>query len=506
MQQEAIFYDPTLRRWRYLKIASASGAAFAVLTVALFTFSLRGVDLPGLPGITTRLRQSIRRGIHLPPHQTRLQLFAAKQERKKLLDQIQHDNQISLVRSAKPPIKGNNIVAAFYAPWLETGLHSLQANASHMTHLMPSWVHLQEDARGLDFHDWDPAMVPHNIDVLKIARENNLNIMPVFSNAQMSDFDPKRVHILLTDTKIQTDRILDLRRWVLMNRFQGINVDLENIPDADYALYLPFLRRMKTLFGQYHLAVSVDLEAGRSMDWREVSSICDFVVVMAYDEHGAGTKTPGPIASINWYRAVLDRAVREIPSDKLVLGLANYAYDWADGRDWADSMNYQSALITAEKYRDGETPEQIVDFDDKNLNPTFEYDDDAGTHHVVWFLDAVTAANQWVLARNKGVHGVAVWVLGSTDPSMWEFLDRHTLTRPPDMRALQKVSFPYDVDFEGEGEIARVYSNPTAGSRSLEIDQRTGLILDESYHTFPKSYVITRSGYQPKMVALTIDD
>ncbi|MDQ6799371.1 MAG: glycosyltransferase, partial [Acidobacteriota bacterium] len=162
--------------------------------------------------------------------------------------------------------------------------------------------------------------------------------------------------------------------------------------------------------------------------------------------------------------------------------------------------------ITAEKYRDGETPEQIVDFDDKNLNPTFEYDDDAGTHHVIWFLDAVTAANQWLLARNKGVHGVAVWVLGSTDPSIWDLLDRHTLARPPDMSALRKVSFPYDVDFEGEGEIAHVYSNPTAGSRSLEIDPRTGLILDESYHTFPKSYVITRSGYQPKMVALTIDD
>src|SRR5437764_4461605 len=218
--------------------------------------------------------------------------------------------------------------------------------------------------------------------------------MPVFSNAQMSDFDAKRVHILLTDTKIQTDRILELRRWVLMNRFQGINVDLENIPDADYPLYLPFLRRMKALFGQYHLAVSVDLEAGRDMDWREAASICDFVVVMAYDEHGAGTKMPGPIASIQWYRGILDRAVRDIPPEKLVLGLANYAYDWAEGRDWADPMSYQSALFTAEKYSVGETPEQIVDFDDKYLNPTFEYDDDGGTHHVIWFLDAVTAANQ----------------------------------------------------------------------------------------------------------------
>ncbi|HEX9502238.1 MAG TPA: glycosyltransferase [Thermoanaerobaculia bacterium] len=507
MSDAAIFFDHTRRRWYWIKRIGTLAGLFAVITISVWLVSLFTIPfLPGIEGITTPIRRAVKRSLRLPPHLTRLQLFAAKQERKKLLAQIQHDNQVYAARAAKPPIKGTNIVAAFYAPWLETGLHSLKANASHMTHLMPSWVHLQPGAKGLDFHDWDPAMVPHNNDVLKIARENNLNIMPVFSNAQMSDFDSERVHILLTDTKVQTDRILELRRWVLMNRFQGINVDLENIPDADYPLYLPFLRHMKTLFGQYNLGVSVDLEAGREMDWREASSICDFVVVMAYDEHGSATKAPGPIASIGWYRGVLDHAVRDIPADKLVIGLANYAYDWADNRDWADPMSYQSALFTAEKYHAGETPEQIVDFDDKNLNPTFEYEDDAGTHHVIWFLDAVTAANQWLLARNKGVRGIAVWVLGSTDPSIWEFIDRRTLNRPPNTKKLETVNVPYDVDFEGEGEIAHVYSNPINGSRSLEIDPGTGLIVDESYHTFPKSYVITRSGYRPKMIALTIDD
>ncbi|HYS53748.1 MAG TPA: glycosyltransferase [Thermoanaerobaculia bacterium] len=506
MSDAAIFFDPSRRRWWWIKRLGTLFGLFAVITISVWLVSLFTIPfLPGIEGITT-IRRTLRRSFRLPRHQTRMQLFVAKQERKKLLDQIQRDNQVHLARSAKPLITGSNMVAAFYAPWLETGLHSLKANASHMTHLMPSWVHLQEDAKGLDFHDWDPALVPHNNDVLRIARENNLNIVPVFSNAQMSDFDSKRVHILLNDPAIQADIIFKLRQWVLMNNFQGINVDFENIPDPDRSLYLPFLRRLKGSFAQYHLVVSADLEAGHDIDWREASAICDYVVVMAYDEHGSGTKTPGPIASIGWYRGVLDHALRDIPPEKLVLGLANYAYDWEEGRDWADPLNYQSALITAEKYRDGETPEQIVDFDDHTLNPTFWYDDDAGKHHEVWFLDAVTAANQWMIARNRGVHSVAVWVLGSTDPSLWDVIDRHTLTSPPSVGYLKKVHFPYDVDFEGEGEIARVYSNPVDGSRSLEIDPGTGLILDESYHLFPKSYVISRSGFQPKMIALTIDD
>ena len=507
MSDAAIFFDPSRRRWWWVKRLGTLFGLLAVVTISVWLVSLFTIPfLPGIDGITSPIRRTLRRSFHLPRHQTRMQQFLLKKERGKFLAQVEHDKKIENARAARPLIKANNIVAAFYAPWLETGLHSLKANASHMTHLMPSWVHLAEDAKGLDLHDWNPALVPHNIEVLRIARENNLNIMPVFSNAQMSDFDSKRVHIMLNDPALQADIIFKLRQWVLMNNFQGINVDLENIPDADYPLYLPFLRRLKTSFAQYRLGVSADLEAGRDIDWREAAAICDFVVVMAYDENGSATKKPGPIASMNWYLGVLDHALREIPREKLVLGLANYAYDWAEGRDWADPLNYQSALITAEKYRPDETPEQIVDFDDSKLNPTFEYDDDAGTHHVVWFLDAVTAANQWLLAQNRGVQGVAVWVLGSTDPSIWNFIDRNRMNRPPDMRALQKVEFPYDVDFEGEGEIAHVDAEPTKGSRSLEIDPRTGLALDESYHKFPKSFVIGRSGYQPKMIALTIDD
>ena len=505
MSDAAIFFDPSRRRWSWIKRLGTLLGLFAVLTISVWLVSLFSVPfLPGIEGVTT-FRRTLRRSIHLPHHQSRLELFLLRKERAKLLAQIDRDKKMHQARASLPPIKGSNIVAAFYAPWQETGLNSLKANAHLMTHLLPSWVHLGANGQDLDFHDWNPIMVPHNNEVLKLARENNLNIVPVFSNAQMSDFDAKRVHILLNDPAVQARVITDLRRWVLINNFQGINVDFENLPAEDNVLFLPFLRRMKTAFGQYHLVVSVDLEAGRPVDWREASSICDFVVVMAYDEHGEHSK-PGPIASMSWYRGVLERAVREIPREKLVLGLANYAYDWEEGREWADPLEYQAALITAEKYRENETPEQIVDFDDQALNPTFWYEDDAGKHHEVWFLDAVTAANQWLLAQNDGVRGVAIWVLGSTDPSIWTFLDRNHLEKTPDVHGLQIVNFPYFVDFIGDGEIAHVYANPTEGSRSLEVDPQTGLVLDESYHKFPKSFVIARTGFKPKTIALTIDD
>src|SRR5207302_11359234 len=53
--------------------------------------------------------------------------------------------------------------------------------------------------------------------------------------------------------------------------------------------------------------------------------------------------------------------------------------------------------------------EQIIDYDDEALNPTFWYVDDQGMDHEVWFLDAVTAANQWMITQTYGVRGVAMW-------------------------------------------------------------------------------------------------
>ena len=506
MSDHAVFFDPSRRRWWWIKRIATVAGLFSVIVVSLFMISVTATPLlPEMPGITSALKRTLRRSVRLPRHNLRLQQFLLRKDRNKLLTAIAHDGAVARARAAKPLVQAPAIVASFYAPWQETGLHSLRANAGQMTHLLPAWVHLKEDATGLDFRDWDPVVTPHNNDVLEVAREHNLNVLPVLSNAQLSDFDPKRVHIFLNTPALQDRVIADLRKWLLANRFQGINVDFENLPDGDYALYVPFLQRMKAAFAPNHLLVTADLEASKPLNWRAVSSICDFVIVMAYDEHGS-VGAPGPISSMNWYRETLIHALRSIPREKLVVGLGNYAYDWMEGRDWAEPMTYQTALVTAADFRQREKPEDIVDFDAEALNPTFSYVDDAGKAHEVWFLDAVTAANQWMVAQNYGVRGVGIWVLGSTDPSIWKFVGRDKLKHPPITGQLEEVEYPYEVDFIGEGEISHVQSLPTKGSRSLEVDPSTGLILDESYHTFATSYVISRTGYRPKMMALTIDD
>ena len=512
MTDYAVFFDPSRKRWSWIKRISTVLGLLSVIIVSTFLVSVFVTTpfLPTIQGITVDIQRSLRRPVRLLHHQAK-SAYLFRKERNKLLADIAKDQRLKRARAALPPIKAQHIVAAFYAPWQETGLHSLEANADKMTHLMPVWVHLREDGQGLDFRDWDLTTVPHNNEVLEFARTHNLNILPVLSNAQEADFDAKRVHAFLQNPDLQGRVILKLKNWIIANRFQGLNVDFENMPQDDYGLYVQFLQRVRAAFAPSRLLVSADLEARTTssdprvpqVDWHAAAAACDYVVVMAYDENA---KSPGPIASINWYRSVLLHAVREIPADKLVMGIANYAYDWTEGQDWAEPLTFQGALVRARDYRPDEPVEKVIDFDDVQLNPTFSYDDDEGKAHEVWFLDAITAANQWMVAQNYGVRGVAIWVLGSTDPSIWNFISRDRVGITPNPRALRRINYPYDVEFIGEGEILHVSALPTDGSRDIEVDQHTGLVLDEVYHKIPTSYVISRTGYKEKEIALTIDD
>ncbi len=506
MSEFAVFFDPSRKRWWWIKRISTVLGLLSVIVVSVFLLSIFTAPfLPDMPGITSAIKRTLRTSVHVPHKQTRLTQFLAKKSHEKLVAEIKRDKKLLVIQKAKTAFKGPNIVAAFYAPWQETGLHSLRANASKMTHLLPAWVHLSPDGGGLDLHDFDPALTPHNKEVLEIARTNNLSIVPVFSNAELSDFDAQRAHRMLSSPELQDKIILGLLQWVLQNRFQGINVDLENLAPGDDALIVPFLAKLRAKFKPHALSVSMDLEAhpGARLDWRRVSAICDFVVVMAYDEHSSMSE-PGPISSMDWYRNIVARAAAQIPRDKLVIGMANYAYDWTEGEREAEPLSYQEALVRARDNRPDEKTEKLIDFDPVALNPTFWYVDEANRNHEVWFLDAITLANQWTIASDFNPRGVAIWVLGMTDPSVWNFIDRTGIR--PSVAGLQVITYPFDVEFIGDGEILRVRSQPTKGSRSLETDPQTGLISDEVYHQFPTSYVIERSGYRPKTIALTIDD
>ncbi len=401
----------------------------------------------------------------------------------------------------------SQVVAAFYDPYQETGLASFRVAAPHLTHVMPAWVHLSRSGKELDLRDFDVAENPNNATVIQIANDKGVAIMPVLSNAAEPDFDSGRVHALVSSPKAQQAIIGQLMAWLEQNHFQGLNLDFENVDPSDYPGCADFATRLGSELHSRGLQLSVDLECDTSgAQMRRLGKACDFSVLMAYDQHEQKNGA-GPVAAFNWTTDVLRKALQHIPANKLVLGVGNYGYDWnLDAPQNNTDLTYQAAVMLAHETAGKTSPSQAVDFDPDALNATFDYADASGQQHEVWMLDAASAWNSWKLMQRAHLRGGALWVLGSEDPSLWDFWRNSAVSYSNVQQRLTEVHFPQEVTYSGEGDILNVTSEPHEGSRTFEFDSGSGLIKDENYRHFPTSTVISRSGFIDKDIALTFDD
>src|SRR5258708_4661927 len=235
-------------------------------------------------------------------------------------------------------------------------------------------------------------------------------------------------------------------------------------------------------------------------DWnyRDYAAASDYLMLMAYDEHFAGSKDTGSIAGQSWYEQNLISRMKEMNPAKTIIALGNYGYDWTAGAASAKEVSCQEAVIAAKD----STAE--IKFDETTRNPYFSYEEEDKSQHTVWFLDGVTAFNQIRAASGYRPAGFALWRLGSEDPSIWSIFGSDQLNPVPD--ALKRIVYGYEVDFEGTGELVRVVASPHDGERSVQTDQQTGFISNEKYVSTPSSYVIERTGDHPGTIALTFDD
>ena len=62
-------------------------------------------------------------------------------------------------------------------------------------------------------------------------------------------------------------------------------------------------------------------------DYAYIGSQADAIILMNYDQHWPSSP-PGPIASQDWFVENIQQVVKLVPPEKLVMGIANYTYDW----------------------------------------------------------------------------------------------------------------------------------------------------------------------------------
>ena len=480
VERKPIFYDQERRRWRRTRrVLEIVGGLF---TLVLIVFIINVFRKPELPDI---LAAATHWSVHAIP--AKLKPKVVRQGRKRKVAAL-----------GKIPQNYDPLRAAFYVSYDSTSLASLQQHYHDIDLLIPEALHAVSVDGHLDVEQ-DPKLVSW-IQTSQVE----LPIMPMVNNYDGKDWLIKEMAEMLANPAARQKLSKSLTDFATAQHDPGIVVDFEQVPDSSQQDFARFIGDLGNDLHAANLKLMVALPAADwSYDYKTLSNEADAVILMNYDFHYPSSE-PGPIASQDWFERNIENIVKIVPADKIVMGIANYSYDWPAKTKTvphpiAQAVTFQQGIITAVE------SESDVTFDPDTLNPHYSYEDEKNLVHNVWMLDGVTAYNELRAAERAGVRGTALWRLGMEDPSMWSIWDA---THPDDaIRAkLDEVPPGYDLILEGDGDIWRITATPQSGRRTIDYDSSSDVIDDESYQTYPLSWRIEQMGASKTKLALTFDD
>jgi cellulose synthase/poly-beta-1,6-N-acetylglucosamine synthase-like glycosyltransferase/spore germination protein YaaH/peptidoglycan/xylan/chitin deacetylase (PgdA/CDA1 family) len=482
-ERKPIFYDEERRRWRRTRrVLEITGGLFTLVLIVFIVNVIRNPDLPDI------LRADTHGTLHAI--RNRLKPKSIRPGRKHRVAQL------GQVPSNYDPLR-----AAFYVSWDSTSLASLQAHYHDLDVLIPEALHAVSPDGHLDV-DQDPKLVTW-MQTIK-AKGVELPVMSMVNNYDGKDWKVPEMAEMLARPASRERLAKALQQFATSQHDPGVVVDFEEVPQASQENFQHFIHDLALSLHAAGLKLMVALPAADwSYDYKYFASQADAIILMNYDFHWPSS-APGPVVAQDWFVRNIDNILKLVPPEKIVMGIANYGYDWpvkskSDPTPVAQAVTFQQAVITAVE------SESDIDFDGDSLSPHYSYEDENKVVHNVWMLDGITAYNELRAAERKHVQGTALWRLGMEDPSIWNIWDA---TRPDDAirDKLQVVPPGYDLILEGDGDIWRITATPQSGSRTFEYDKDTDLIDDETFKSYPLTWRIQQMGDLPHKVALTFDD
>jgi cellulose synthase/poly-beta-1,6-N-acetylglucosamine synthase-like glycosyltransferase/spore germination protein YaaH/peptidoglycan/xylan/chitin deacetylase (PgdA/CDA1 family) len=496
--QKQVFQTTSTVRWKSFQWVTRSIVFLLVLIIPIIWIALAKTSKPVLPELVSD--DSVAGKLI---HQ-RLPLPMNKKEEKKykgIVDflKVKHKNE-ELIRREKAVPFNQSIRAGFYVNWDPQSFYSLQNYIQKMNVILPEWFHLDPSA--------DTLTPDVEMQAYSLMKKNNVKIIPIINNIDAAEkngsWDGDMLDRILRNPQKSERLLADIIKYLDKFKLQGINVDFEELKSTSVEPMRRFQRKLyDSLHHRGYMVTQDIMPNNEDFDPKELVNYNDYLFLMAYDQHYS-TTVPGPISEQRWIEKVMDETAREIPSDKIVLCMAAFGYDWPKDKE-AGTVTYQQAVSTAK------INNAVIDFDNNSYNCFYKYTNN-GVEHNVYFIDAAGNFDFMRFADEYNSAGVALWRLGSEDERIWRFFNRDLSNT-----ALQKDSFHYNSmrylelmtdkpDYTGDGEVLDVVSEPAKGEISLQLDSAENMISEEDYLQVPTKYVVRRFGKVNNQVILTFDD
>lgn len=251
------------------------------------------------------------------------------------------------------------------------------------------------------------------------AHDMGLEVWALVENIEYGD--ALKMYDILSSTTIRTKLIDGLVNEVLACGADGINVDFELISTDCGEHFIEFIRELSIPCRRNGIVLSVDNYVPRGdthhYDREEQGVVADYVVIMGYDEHYAGSSEAGSVASIDFVEDGIEKTVEQVPANKVINAIPFYTRIWetADGKLGSQAVGMEAA----EEYVRAHNI--VTEWDEETCQNYGEYTE-GGSLFQVWLEDASSIEVKLNIMEKYQIGGVASWRLGYEKPEIWDVI------------------------------------------------------------------------------------
>lgn len=260
-------------------------------------------------------------------------------------------------------------------------------------------------------------------DYVETAHRNDMEVWPLIDNFSESIDTATVLNNTQSRMKIENQLIAS----AIEVGFDGINVDFENIPEDAAEGYVQFMRELSVKCRKNGLVLSVDVPVPMSFtehyNRKELGTVCDYVIIMGYDEHYVGSEEAGSVASLPFENGGIVDTMKVVPADKIISGIPFFTRLWntVTGTDGTASVTSEAmGMDEAKQILENNNVEYA--WDEATAQNYAEFEGDDGSFYQIWLEDDKSLEEKMNLVKDYNLGGVASWKLGLESDSVWDVI------------------------------------------------------------------------------------
>ncbi len=317
-------------------------------------------------------------------------------------ERITRDHKINLVWHQSTSVESNDAMAEMTAEM--TGVNVIS----------PTWFSVTDAAGTIS------SLA--SADYVKLAHDAGREVWGLIDNFNEA-FDETTD---LASASVRSKIIEQLLAEAASCGMDGINVDFENLKEAGIPHYLQFLRELTTAAHAQNLVVSVDTPVPQSYTMYyqrgEQARFVDYMIVMAYDEHFAGSEEAGSVSSLPFVQQAVDEMTQVMPADQVICGIPFYTRVWTEKFGQSAITSEVLGMDGAKNYAE---QNQMTETWDASVGQNVATVETSDARYTIWMEDEQSMEEKLKVIKSADLAGVAEWKLGFERSDVWSLISSY---------------------------------------------------------------------------------